>query len=70
MNAANLNPRQMEVLALLANGLRNREIAERLVLSERTVEHHVAAILRWLGVRTRTEAAADAVRRGLVDEVG
>jgi DNA-binding CsgD family transcriptional regulator/tetratricopeptide (TPR) repeat protein len=70
VNAANLSPRQMEVLALLANGLRNREIAERLVLSERTVEHHVAAILRGLGVRTRTEAVADAVRRGLVDEVG
>jgi DNA-binding NarL/FixJ family response regulator len=70
VNGANLSPRQMEVLALLANGLGNGEIAERLVLSERTVEHHVAAILRGLGVRTRTEAAADAVRRGLVDEVG
>ncbi len=69
-NAAGLSPRQLEVLTLVADGLRNREIAERLVLSERTVEHHVAAILRGLGVRTRTEATADAVRRGLVDEVG
>ncbi len=69
-NAAGLSPRQMEVLTLVADGLRNKEIADRLVLSERTVEHHVAAVLRGLGVRTRTEATADAVRRGLVDEVG
>jgi len=69
-NSANLSPRQLEVLAFVADGLRNREIAERLVLSERTVEHHVAAILRGLGVRTRTEAAAAAVRRGLDAEVG
>ena len=69
-NAAGLSPRQMEVLRLVADGLRNKEIADRLVLSERTVEHHVAAVLRGLGVRTRTEATADAVRRGLVDEVG
>jgi ATP/maltotriose-dependent transcriptional regulator MalT len=69
-NSASLSPRQMEVLALVASGLRNREIADLLVLSERTVEHHVAAILRGLGVRSRTEAVADALRRGLVAEVG
>ena len=46
------------MLALLAEGLRNAEIAERLFLSERTVAHHVSAVLRKLGVRTRGQAAA------------
>jgi DNA-binding NarL/FixJ family response regulator len=54
------------VLGLLAEGLRNAEIAERLVLSERTIEHHVAAVLRKLRVRTRTQAGAEAVRLGLL----
>ena len=57
--------RQAEVLALLADGLSNAEIAERLFLSERTVGHHVSAILRKLDVRTRAEASAEAVRLGL-----
>jgi DNA-binding CsgD family transcriptional regulator len=61
-NPAGLTPRQLQVLALIAEGLHNSEIADRLVLSERTVDHHVAAVLRKLGVRTRAEASAKAVR--------
>jgi len=56
-NPAGLTARQLEVLALLAEGLTNAEIAERLVVSTRTAEHHVAAVLTKLGARTRREAA-------------
>lgn len=64
-NPAGLTRREVEVLALVADGLRNAEIAARLVLSERTVAHHVGAILRKLGVHTRAQASAEAVRLGL-----
>jgi DNA-binding CsgD family transcriptional regulator/tetratricopeptide (TPR) repeat protein len=64
-NPANLTPRELQVLALVAEGLRNAQIAERLFLSEKTVGHHVSAILRKLDVRTRGEASAEAVRLGL-----
>lgn len=57
-----LTKREAEVLALLAHGLTNREIAERLVISAKTVEHHVSQLLGKLGVRSRAEAAAYAVR--------
>jgi len=53
------------VLALLAEGLRNADIAERLFLAEKTVDHHVSAILRKLEVRTRGEAGAEARRLGI-----
>jgi LuxR family transcriptional regulator, maltose regulon positive regulatory protein len=60
-----LSPREREVLHLLAEGLTNAQIAERLVISEHTVHRHVANILRKLGVASRTAAAAHAVRAGV-----
>jgi DNA-binding CsgD family transcriptional regulator/tetratricopeptide (TPR) repeat protein len=65
-NPAHLTPRETEVLHVLAEGLRNAEIAERLFLSPRTVDHHVSAILRKLEVETRGQAAAAAERLGLL----
>jgi LuxR family transcriptional regulator, maltose regulon positive regulatory protein len=62
-----VTPREREVLALLAEGLTNQQIAERLVLSEHTVHRHVTNILRKLDLPSRTAAAAHAVRSGLLD---
>jgi DNA-binding NarL/FixJ family response regulator len=62
-----LTPREREVLGLLTDGLTNRQIAERLVVSEHTVHRHVTNLLRKLGLHSRTAAAAHAVRSGLLD---
>ncbi|CAL9648349.1 hypothetical protein SUDANB176_06542 [Streptomyces sp. enrichment culture] len=61
-----LSAREQEVLTLLADGLHNTEIARTLFLSRRTVEHHVAAVLRKLGVANRGQAARYARRNGVV----
>ena len=67
-NPANLTARELEVLGLVSQGLRNAVIAERLFLSPRTVDHHVSAILKKLHVQTRGEATAAAVRLALTGQ--
>jgi DNA-binding NarL/FixJ family response regulator len=64
-NPARLTDREIEILALLPVGLRNVDIAARLHISPKTVDHHVSAILGKLGVRSRREAAEWAQRREL-----
>ena len=65
---ANLTPRQMEVLRLLARGDSNKEIARQLQMSDGTVRVHVTAILRALGVTNRTQAGLAATRQGLLSD--
>jgi NarL family two-component system response regulator LiaR len=62
-----LTPRELEVLALLARGLTNRQLATELVVSEKTVKTHVSSILAKLHLPDRTQAALYAVRAGLAD---
>jgi DNA-binding NarL/FixJ family response regulator len=66
---ANLTKREREVLQLLANGLRQDDIAKRLFISRKTVGTHVANILRKLGVRSQTQAVAMAFRDELNDGI-
>jgi DNA-binding NarL/FixJ family response regulator len=61
-----LTPRETQVLELLAEGLPNRAIAERLAISDQTVKFHVASISGKLGAANRTDAVRRAVRRGLI----
>ncbi len=65
-NPDGLTAREMEILALLEQGLSNADIAERLVISPKTVDHHVSAILTKLQVRSRSEAAALARQKNIL----
>jgi DNA-binding CsgD family transcriptional regulator len=65
-NGALLTARECEVLALISQGLRNADIATRLYLAPKTVEHHISAILAKLQARSRAEAVAVAYARGLI----
>jgi DNA-binding NarL/FixJ family response regulator len=62
-----LSDREAEILELVATGLRNKEIANKLCIAEKTVKNHVSNILKALHVNSRTEAAMMAVRAKLVD---
>jgi DNA-binding NarL/FixJ family response regulator len=61
-----LTRREQEVLALVAAGLPNGDISRRLFISQRTVDHHVSALLTKMGVASRTAAAQEAARLGLL----
>lgn len=63
---AGLTPREHEVLDLICSGQTDAQIAERLFISAKTVGHHVSAILAKLDAPTRTVAASEALRRGLL----
>jgi DNA-binding CsgD family transcriptional regulator len=65
-NPAGLTNRELEVLPLLAEGLRNADIAKRLVVTPKTVDHHVSSILRKLGVSNRGQASAAAAQLGVL----
>jgi DNA-binding NarL/FixJ family response regulator len=67
LNEQHLTPRQCEVLVLVCHGMSNKLIARELSLSENTVRGHVQAILEFLQVSSRLEAAFEARRRGLVN---
>jgi DNA-binding NarL/FixJ family response regulator len=67
-NPLGLTERQVEILRLLAANLSNKEIAARLRLSPKTVDHHVGAILTKLEVSTRKQAATHAITAGLLAE--
>jgi len=62
-----LTPREQEVLKLVAEGYTNKQIAEALVISEKTVERHRANILEKLGMRDRVELTRYAIRHGLIE---
>jgi len=63
---ADLSAREIEVLRLVADGLTDPQVAQRLYLSPRTVGHHLTSIYRKLGVPSRAAASREAVERGLI----
>ena len=64
-----LSEREQEVLQALSEGYCNREIAQRLFISQETVKTHISTVIGKLGVRDRTQAAVMALRVGLLSEV-
>jgi DNA-binding NarL/FixJ family response regulator len=66
-NVETLTPREVEVLRLLGQGQQNKEIAAKLVISERTVKFHVSSIMGKLGAGNRTEAVSIAAQQGLIE---
>ena len=66
VEAKALTPRELEVLQLMAQGLRNKEIAAKLTISQRTVKFHTSSIMGKLGASNRTEAVKVAAQQGLV----
>jgi DNA-binding NarL/FixJ family response regulator len=67
-NPYGLTKRELEILTLMAQGLGNAQISQRLFISSRTVDHHVSAIFAKLEVHSRSEASAIAFQSGLVDQ--
>jgi len=65
-SAESLTTREQEVLVMMAEGLLNKEIADRLRVSEHTVKFHVSSIMAKLGASSRTEAVTRGIRRGLL----
>ena len=65
-DAPHLTPRELQVLAQAAHGLRNREIGERLGISEQTVKNHMWSLLRKLSLPDRTRAVVFAIERGWI----
>jgi DNA-binding NarL/FixJ family response regulator len=70
MGEEDLTTREIEVLRKVAQGNRNRDIAEKLFISEETVKVHIKHIMEKLGARDRTEAIAIALRRGIIQLEG
>ena len=67
VNEEGLTKREMQVLKLIAEGLYNKEIADRLTISEKTVKNHVSNIFRKIEVSDRTQAAVYAIKNGFVE---
>ncbi|MDK2807640.1 MAG: hypothetical protein PWP24_373 [Clostridiales bacterium] len=64
---ANLTKRELQVIELLGEGLYNKEIAERLFISEKTVKNHVSSIFKKIGVTDRTQAVVYAIKNNIID---